>query len=39
MIEVYGNDPDVEAFVIADHTTFRKYGPAPLAALRRSGHS
>ena len=43
MIEACRNDDDVEAFVIADHSTFRKYGlgaapaaPAPIGSFLRS---
>jgi succinate dehydrogenase/fumarate reductase flavoprotein subunit len=45
MIEACRNDREVETFVIADHSTFRKYGlgaapaaPAPYRTFLRSGY-
>jgi len=45
MIEACRGDPEVEAFVIADNTTFRKYGlgaapasPAPFRSFLRCGY-
>jgi succinate dehydrogenase/fumarate reductase flavoprotein subunit len=45
MFEACRDDPEVEAFVVADHPTFRKYGlgaaaaaPAPFGAFLRSGY-
>jgi succinate dehydrogenase/fumarate reductase flavoprotein subunit len=45
MIEACRDDGDIEAFVIADHPTFRKYGlgaaaaaPAPFRSFLRSGY-
>jgi hypothetical protein len=45
MVETCRDDPEIEAFIIADHPTFRRYGlgaappaPAPFGAFLRSGY-